>query len=128
MTTYFKLCAKIIKTEDNKEFPVYFGYRMTKDKDDKLVDLMTISEDGQPIAKSYRVALGQDLKKKLLLTDKFPYLLELEDEDYTITIDKDKNKKPRLDKEGKKHNIVIIMSCKSFWHIETPRVHFEDLD
>ena len=43
-------------------------------------------------------------------------------------IDKDKNKKPRLDKEGKKHNIVIIMSCKSFEHIETPKVHFEDLD
>lgn len=128
MTTYFKLCTKNIKTEDNKEFPVYFGYRMTKDKDGKLVDLMTISEDGQPIAKSYRVALGQDLKKKLLLTDKFPYLLELEDEDYNITIDKDKNKKPRLDKEGKKHNIVIIMSCKSFEHIETPKVHFEDLD
>lgn len=128
MTTYFKLCTKNIKTEDNKEFPVYFGYRMTKDKEGKLVDLMTISEDGQPIAKSYRVALGQDLKKKLLLTDKFPYLLELEDEDYNITIDKDKNKKPRLDKEGKTHKIVIIMSCKSFEHIETPKVHFEDLD
>ena len=133
MIHYLKVCSKRTKTKDGKIFDAMFAYRQV-DNDGVMTDVLTPSKDkdGKPVmvAKSIRIALTGDAKRKLIAENKFPYLLTLEDglneerkpngqsQDYYVTKDKDKDGVVRLDKYGKSHPIAVISDYRSAIHIE----------
>lgn len=135
--SYITLCKKNVKTKEGTTFPALFAYPAKKNEDGTMSDILVPStdKDGKSImvAKSIRVILTGDIKKKLMLEDKFPYYLEFDEpqedyEEYYITIYKDINGKPRLDKYGKRHPVMIIGSCNKYWKKELERITFDNYD
>ena len=133
MLQYLKVCAKKVRTKDGHTFDAMFAYRQA-DNDGVMSDVLTPStdKDGNPcmVARSLRIALTGEAKKKLIAEGKFPYLLTLEDgltperkpngsnPDFYLTWDKDKDGVLRLDKNGKKHRIAVISDYRSALHVE----------
>lgn len=130
--TYIVLVKKEIE-KDNKKFPVFYAYQQVINDKGEFTDVMVPSTDseGKSIMKSRRikVVLTDDVKKVLLADDMFPYIVALEDEiDYFITIDKDINGKPRLDKNGKKHAVLVMQSFKEYTPKPRKSMSFDDID
>lgn len=133
MLQYLKVCAKKVRTKDGHTFDAMFAYRQA-DNDGVMSDVLSPStdKDGKPVmvARSIRIALTGEAKKKLIAEGKFPYLLTLEDgltterkpngstPDFYLTWDKDKDGVLRLDKNGKKHRIAVISDYRSALHVE----------
>lgn len=127
------LCMKMVES-DNRKFPVFYGYHQIfnpkkNDFDDVLVP--STNDKGEPTMKprNFKVVLQEPLKSQLIKENKFPYRLSLEPQvDYFITIDKDKDKKPRLDKYGKKHALLVISTCASYTPLQRKSMTFDDMD
>lgn len=139
MLQYLKVCAKKVRTKDGHTFDAMFAYRQA-DNNGTMSDVLSPStdKDGNPtmVARSIRIALTGEAKKKLIAEGKFPYLLTLEDglssergangshvlngstPDFYLTWDKDKDGVLRLDKNGKKHRIAVISDYRSALHVE----------
>ena len=145
MLQYLKVCSKAVKTKEGRTFDAYFGYRQQLDDDNHYVDILTPGKDKEGkatmFAKSIRVALTGNAKKKLVTEDNFPYVLvledgrepieatELEQPDFYITIDKDKDKVVRKDKNGKEHLIAIVSDYRVATHAEPmSTLSLDDLD
>ena len=134
MTQYLLLCKKTQKTEDNREFDVFYGYQQvfSEEKQD-FVDVLVPSKDaqGNPTMKSrtVKVVLTDNVKHLLLADDAFPYRLTLEEGiDFFITVDKTKDGKPRLDKYGKKHGLLVINTFQEYVSVPRKSMTFDDLD
>lgn len=141
MLQLFILCNAEIVNDNGSKFMVYYGYRQQQDQEGNISDVLTpiTDKDGKPAMKAIpiKVKLSEDFTKKvekaifpLLLTlnsDKKVSLNGEEKDSFYITVDKDKDKKPRLDKYGKKHLILIVRDAD---FIEMPRKSFtfDDLD
>lgn len=145
-TKLLKVCKKAVTTKDNRTFDAIFAYRQEMNEDNIPVDVLTpvTTADGKAdmVAKSIRVALTGEAKKKLIAHDNFPYLLVLEDgrdlegkvcedltPDFYVTKDKDKDGNVRLDKNGKSHIIAIISDYREATHVEPMNsLSLDDID
>ena len=147
---YFLLCGVEKEGVDasgkNVKFMSYFGYRQnaTQDADGDLLfeDVMTpiTDEQGNPamIAKSLKVSMSDAFKLKVKTCNfNLPIIVKLDKSKrviqngksvsaYFVTPDVDKEtKEPRLDKNGKKHLVVVINDAEIV--CEKPRSSY-DLD
>ena len=139
MKSYLMLCKKKVKN-GNQEFDVTFGYRQTLNEETgEFEDVeSTIMVDGQPkkVAKSVKVALAKDLRKKLDEENKYPYRVTLDDElktangddSYYVTINKDKDGNERLDKNGKHHPILVIREIADYEVVPPKSYTLDDID
>ena len=139
MESYLMLCKKKVKN-GNQEFYVTFGYLQNKKEDGTFEDKTSIvfNADGttKDISKSVKVALGDELRKKLDLQDAYPYRLVLDDElktadnkeSFYVTINKDKDGNVRLDKNGHKHAIIVIRAVKSYEPVPIKSLTLDDID
>ena len=118
-----KLCTKTMKTKDNREFAVYFGYRYDVDKDGNRLE--THSD------KSFKIKLTKNLEDRLKrdFDNKYPFfmLLDEESKDYFITIDKYKSGKPKLDKDGHKHCIMVISNFRDIQEAPREKLTIDDM-
>lgn len=145
MLQFIKVCSKAVKTKEGRAFDAYFGYRQQLNENKEYEDVLTPGKDkdGNPsmFAKSIRIALTGNAKKKLIAEGNFPYVLvledgreplaytELEQPDFYVTIDKDKDKVARKDKNGKEHLIAIISDYRAAVHAEPmSTLSLDDLD
>lgn len=144
MKRTIKLCMKMMTAKDTKrEFPSFFGYKVAPDKDGNLatVEYPTeiVKEDGTKEvamkARSFKIHLSEDLEKELKKDNQFPYFVEYDDEasvvddnDNFITWDKDKEGKFRLDKNGKKHKVLVLRSLLGYTACPRTTIDFEDID
>lgn len=145
-TTLLKVCKKAVTTKDNRTFDAIFAYRQEFNEDNIPVDVLTpvTTADGKAdmVARSIRVALTGEAKKKLIAMDNFPYLLTLEDgrdennkridgvkPDFYVDKDKNKEGEIRLDKKGKPHLIAIISDYRDAAHVEPMNsLSLDDID
>ena len=138
MKSYVMLCKKHITTDENKEgFDTFFAYRQEKKEDGSMVDILSpieIKGTSQMKARAIKVALGKDAYDKLLKFE-FPVLVTLNDElkvdgkdSFYVCVNKDKEKKPILDKEGKKHHILVIREYESAVAVERKSVTLANFD
>ena len=138
MKSYVMLCKKHIITEDNKEgFDTFFAYRQEKKEDGSLVDIMSpieINGTSQMKARAIKVALSKNAYDKLK-DMVFPLSLTLNDElkvdgqdSFYVCVNKDKDKKPILDKNGKKHHILVIREYESAVAIERKVITLSNFD
>ena len=130
--TYIVLVKKDIE-KDNKKFPVFYAYQQVLNDKGEFTDVLVPSTDseGKAVMKSRRikVVLTEDVKHILLADNMFPYIVTLQDEvDYFITIDKDIDGKPRLDKNGKKHAVLVMQSFKEYAPKPRKSMSFDDID
>ena len=140
MIQVINLCQKTVTSKDNKSFPVTFCYRQVENPDGTYTDVLTpgIDNDGKPTmyAKSIKVALSSALRKKLEAEGQYPYRVVLDSdlkcddgsESYYITVDKKENGDIRLDKNGKKHCIVVIRKFASYEPLPHNAITFDDID
>lgn len=132
-TQYINLCMKTIEV-DNKKFPVFYGYQQVySDEKKDFVDVLVpgVDKDGKPTmkARNFKVVVKEPLRSTLLKDNQFPYRLTLQEGlDYFITVDKDKDKKPRLDKYGKKHAILVVDTCEEYIPLPKKSMTFDDMD
>lgn len=142
------LCSKIVKDKENKEFTSYYGYLQTAipgtnpvEYEDLTVDVA--GADGVVTKKSLctnvKLCNNAEIFVKQHKEFSFPLLITINEgaplldpkgkallgsngkpltQAFT-TVDKDKNGKARLDKNGKKHLILVINEFESV--IEAPR-------
>ena len=138
MKSYVMVCKKHISTDDNKEgFDTFFAYRQEKKEDGSMSDILSpIEKDGVSLmkAKAIKVALSKSAYEKMNSLS-FPVLLTLNDElkvdgkdSFYVCINKDKEKKPILDKLGKKHHILVIRDYESAVAIERKSVTLSNFD
>ena len=138
MKSYVMLCKKHIITEDNKEgFDTFFAYRQEKKEDGSMVDILSpieVKGTSQMKARAIKVALGKSAYEKLLKFE-FPVLVTLNDElkvdgkdSFYVCVNKDKDKKPILDKLGKKHHILVIREYESAVAVERKSVTLSNFD
>lgn len=138
MKSYVMLCKKHITTDENKEgFDTFFAYRQEKKEDGSLVDIMSpieVNGTSQMKARAIKVALSKNVYDKL--KDKeFPLLITLNDElkvegqdSFYVCVNKDKDKNIILDKNGKKHHILVIREYESAVAIERKVVTLANFD
>lgn len=138
MKSYVMLCKKHITTKDNTEgFDTFFAYRQEKKEDGTLVDVLSpieVNGTSQMKAKAIKVALSKSAYEKLgKLT--FPLSITLNDElkvdgkdSFYVCINKDKDKKIILDKNGKKHHILVIRDYESAVAVERKEVTLSNFD
>ena len=139
------LATKEVETEDGRKFTAYFAYRQ-EIVNGECVDKLTpyVKEDGTPEfkARPIKVRISEDFAKKLEGLDmQFPLLMRLDPNMYVknsegkrvssffVTVDTDKKtKQPKLDKNGKRHLILVIRDAVAIW--EKPRTSYslDDLD
>lgn len=103
MSQFVKVCRKEMPTREGRKFFAYFGYTTDKDGNNQ-------SEN------SFRIRVCNKLLNVLKdeYGNKYPFILELGDNDYFVTIDRYLgSKKLKLDKDGKEHTILVIMSFAS---------------
>lgn len=122
---FIKVCSKAVKTKDNRTFDAYFGYLYEKDKDGNMID--KAKND-----KSIKIRVTKELQQRLKDNNfKFPMFFMLDDKneskDYFITIDKYANGKPRLDKEGNKHTIMVIQNYQDVQECERKELTLDDI-
>lgn len=125
--------------DNNRKFTTYYGYRQTLLPDGTYEDVATpaTDEEGKAtmITKSIKIKFNEDfLNTHKDLT--FPvYMtinktLKLSDgrDSSFITVDKDSDKKPRLDKNGHRHLVLVVRDVVSI--TEAPRTSYslDDLD
>ena len=138
MKSYVMLCKKHITTDENKEgFDTFFAYRQEKKEDGSMVDILSpieVNGTSQMKARAIKVALGKDAYDKLSKVE-FPVLLTLNDEikvdgkdSFYVCINKDKDKNPILDKNGKKHHILVVRDYESAVTIERKEVTLANFD
>ena len=138
MKSYVMVCKKHISTDDNKEgFDTFFAYRQEKKEDGSMSDILSpIEKDGVSLmkAKAIKVALSKSAYEKMNSLS-FPVLLTLNDElkvdgkdSFYVCINKDKEKKPILDKLGKKHHILVIRDYESAVAVERKSVTLSNFD
>ena len=138
MKSYVMLCKKHIITDENKEgFDTFFAYRQEKKEDGSLVDIMSpieVNGTSQMKARAIKVALSKNVYDKLK-DMVFPLSLTLNDElkvegqdSFYVCVNKDKDKKPILDKNGKKHHILVIREYESAVAIERKVVTLSNFD
>lgn len=138
MKSYVMLCKKHITTDENKEgFDTFFAYRQEKMEDGSMVDILSpieINGTSQMKAKAIKVALSKSAYEKLG-TFEFPVLVTLNDEikvddkeSFYVCVNKDKEKKPILDKNGKKHHILVIRDYESAVAVERKVVTLANFD
>ena len=138
MKSYVMLCKKHITTDENKEgFDTFFAYRQEKKEDGSMVDILSpieVNGTSQMKARAIKVALGKDTYDKLAKFE-FPVLLTLNDElkvdgkdSFYVCINKDKDKNPILDKNGKKHHILVVRDYESAVTIERKEVTLANFD
>ena len=133
-----KVFSKTYNTENGGEFITHFGYRVEK-VGEVLTDISTPStdKDGKAIMRSIPV--------KIKLTEHFnkthagfttPALMDVNLEAKLdngkkaafITVDKDGNKKPRLDKYGKRHPVLVIEEVESWEPLPYEDMDFNSID
>lgn len=139
------LATKVVETEDKRKFNVYFAYRQEL-VDGEWKDKLTpyTDEKGQPAfkARPIKAHLSEDFVKKIEKMDvQFPLLVTLNPDKkvknsdgksvnaFFVTVDTDKTtKKPRLDKHGKQHLILVIRDADEI--VNKPRTEYslDDLD
>lgn len=138
MKSYVMLCKKHITTNENKEgFDTFFAYRQEKKEDGSLEDIMSpieVNGTSQMKARAIKVALSKNVYDKLK-DMVFPLSLTLNDElkvegqdSFYVCINKDKDKNPILDKNGKKHHILVIREYESAVAIERKVVTLANFD
>ena len=141
MIRTIKLCMKPVKDKQNKEFPSLFGYKVDKQEDGtfKTREYPTVAPDGSTVmkAKSFKVGLGETLAAKLTVdNNQFPYIVTYDDEvvdkdgkkvNY-IKVDKDKDKKVRLDKNGRRHAVLVIREVIEFTPCPRTDINFDDIE
>lgn len=139
MKSYLMLCKKKVK-KGSQEFMVTFGYRQVLNDKGEFEDKQSVVflPDGQTkdVSKSVKVALGEDLRKKLDAEDNYPYRLTLDDElkladgrdSFYVTINKDKDGNERLDKNGKHHAIIVIRAVSGYEHVPPKSLTLDDID
>ena len=139
MKSYLMLCKKKVKN-GNQSFDVTFGYIQELLEDGTFKDKTTVvfNADGttKDVAKSVKVALGEELRKKLDLENAYPYRLTLDDDlktadnkdSYYVTINKDKDGKLRLDKKGHKHAIIVVRAVTSYEPVPLKSLTLDDID
>ena len=119
-----KLCTKTMKTKDNnREFQVYFGYLYDTDKDGNRLETHN--------DKSLKIKLTKELEERLKrdFDNKYPFfmLLDEDSKDYFVTIDKYKSGKPKLDKEGNKHWILVISNFRDIQEAPIEKLTIKDM-
>lgn len=138
MKSYVMLCKKHITTDENKEgFDTFFAYRQEKKEDGSMVDILSpieVKGTSQMKARAIKVALGKGAYEKLSKFE-FPVLLTLNDElkvdgkdSFYVCVNKDKDKKPILDKNGKKHHILVVRDYESAVAIERKTITLSNFD
>ena len=139
MKSYVMVCKKHITTDDNKEgFDTFFAYRQEKKEDGSLVDVLSpieVNGTSQMKARAIKVALSKSAYERLG-TMVFPVLLTLNDElkvdgdkdSFYVCVNKDKEKKPILDKNGKKHHILVIRDYEECVAVERKSVTLANFD
>lgn len=139
MEKIIKLCRKEVTVGD-KTFPTLFAYKTMKNDKGEIVTLTVPSTDekGTPImkAKSFKVALAEELFNTLEKENKYPYLVTIDEDlkladgrdSFYITVDKDKNGDVRYDKYNHKHPIMVIRAVKHYEQAPKTSISFEDID
>ena len=133
-----KVFSKEVPNEKGGTFPVFFGYRVER-VGDVLNDVATPSTDreGKAIMRSIPVKIKlTELFKNTYKDFSTPSLLDVNLEGKTstgkksafITVDKDSNKKPRLDKNGKRHPILVIEQVESWEPLPYEDMDFDSID
>ena len=115
--SYLRVC-KVMRDSKKKpgtKFPDY--YAIFLNEVDGELRPVTIIIDGKPHSRSVKCHISDNCMKKLTASGSFPFDVSVDDNrreregeaDYILTIDKDSvTKKPRLDKNGNSHYIIIL--------------------
>ena len=137
MTETILLMTKKITTKEGKKFDTFYAYRTTLDNNGVRVKRLS-AKNGKPI--SLKVNLVEGAQNRLLadINQKkytFPVYMTLDDtikingnDSFFLTMDKDIDKKPRLDKYGKKHLVLVVREWKSIEEAPTTSYSFDDLE
>ena len=135
------LMKKTCTTTDNRKFDAYYAYRTALNADNERVKLLVPTKEGTMKAVSMKVNFVEnaiDNLKQQLKDDNltFPLYMTLDDEfkdgdkdSYFITIDKEaKTRKPRLDKNGKKHLVLVVRGWTKLEEAPLTKFTFDDLE
>lgn len=134
------LMKKSCLTKDNRKFDAYYAYRTELNANNERVKKLVPTKDGTMRLVSMKVNFVEgalDMLKKQIADNNlgFPVYMTLDSEllingndSYFITIDKDINRKPRLDKKGKKHLVLVVRAWKKLEEAPTISYTFDDLE
>lgn len=145
MERTIKLCMKMMTAQETKrEFPSFFGYKVDPDQEGTLqtreYPTEVVKEDGSKDtvmkAHSFKVSLSEDIEKELKKDNQFPYFVVYDDEVVGkdgkplnfITWDKEKGGKYRLDKNGRKHKVLVLRELVTYGACPRTSIDFEELD
>lgn len=94
----------------------YHGNEVTVNPDGTITDkAVPTPTNPTPHIVSFNVKFVKEAKEQIATnTTPFPLILTLKEGDYFITVDKDKDtKKARLDKNGRKHAVIVISAISN---------------
>ena len=145
MLRIIKLCMLPAENKATKAtFPTYFGYKVDQDAEGNFntreYPTVVTKEDGTTEtimkAKSFKVKPSDEIINAIKADgDNFPYLITYDDEvldeegkkvNYN-KVDK-KNGKPRLDKYGRRHAIVVINKAVEIKACPKINISFDDIE
>lgn len=127
----FKVCSKKV-AYNGKTFVVYFGYRFNSNGNPVLT-----KGENDSYAKSIRAVLLGKAKAYAEAKDtRFPLMLTFDDDkvddkgykQYTIKVDKKADGTVRLDKNGKKHLVILINDFDKATYDKPTPLSFDDVD
>lgn len=131
--TILKVFKKEVETEKGITFDTFYGYDCELDNTGETPVYVErkyplVNKEGATVMsrKSIHVRFTQECMEKLK-QEEIPCVLLLNEDDFFITIDKYKNKKPRLDKNGKKHLILVVKSFQEQQFVEPTKFTFDDV-
>lgn len=134
------LMKKSCLTKDNRKFDAYYAYRTELNANNERVKKLVPTKEGTMRLVSMKVNFVEgalDMLKKQIADNNlgFPVYMTLDSEllingndSYFITIDKDINRKPRLDKKGKKHLVLVVRAWEKLEEAPTISYTFDDLE
>ena len=133
-----KVFSKEVETDNGGKFITYYGYRQEM-VNGEFHDVGTpaTNENGEAIviAKPIKVKFGKEMYENVKEMS-FPLLFKLDrdmkdskgNSAFFITVDKDANKNDRLDKNGKRHLVCVIVKAVEVTPAPRNDLTLDDLD
>lgn len=140
---YLHVFKRNVTDKEGRTFVAYNACQVIKNEKGeyvpKRIAVASTDKDGNPTIKAVYLKTiflkGSEIRKQVEAEDNFPYRIcidfEAKDENgYNayLTKDKDQNGKPRYDKNGVRHHVLLIRKVESIEHFDLPITTLDDID